>query len=227
MAASRRIAGLVFLLAASLSGRARTLPAHVGTLAGSFRLSSLPRASQHAYPAALFLSGLVVGAALVALVRWPPARVVTTAAASKTQPESFAADQAPPAPAVSVTTPDRKANDHPVATKGTGATTTQHSVASASTEASPSSAPASYRGSLVINSRPQGADVFLNGRRAGTTPLVLDDVPVGSRAVRVVLKGHESWSRAFNVVANQRTTVVATLEEERDNRLVCLMLDAA
>jgi hypothetical protein len=72
-----------------------------------------------------------------------------------------------------------------------------------------------YRGSVAITSRPQGADVFINGQRVGTTPLELRNLPVGSRAVRLVLNGHDTWSRAIDVVANQRTTVAAALQETR------------
>ena len=70
----------------------------------------------------------------------------------------------------------------------------------------------SFRGSMAVGSRPEGADVFLNGRRAGRTPLVLTDVPAGSTAVRVTMDGHQPWSRAIQIVAYQRTRVTATLE---------------
>ena len=75
--------------------------------------------------------------------------------------------------------------------------------------------PAPYHGSLAINSQPGGADVFVNGQRVGKTPLVLDNLQVGSRAVRLRLDGHESWSRAVDVVANQRSSVVALLQPSR------------
>jgi hypothetical protein len=57
--------------------------------------------------------------------------------------------------------------------------------------------------------------VFINGNRAGTTPLVLRNLPVGSRAVRVNMAGYERWSRAIQVVANQRTEVNAILTVPR------------
>jgi hypothetical protein len=68
-----------------------------------------------------------------------------------------------------------------------------------------------YRGSLRVTSTPRGAAVFINGDSAGTTPLVLRNLPVGSRAVRVSMDGYERWSRAVQVVANQRTEVNAVL----------------
>ncbi len=71
--------------------------------------------------------------------------------------------------------------------------------------------PAAYRGSLAFRSAPQGARVFLNGQFVGSTPLVLEDLPVGSRAVRIEADGYQRWSASTQVVANQQTSVSATL----------------
>ena len=82
--------------------------------------------------------------------------------------------------------------------------------------ASPRTPPASgrpFRGTLAIRSEPDGAEVFINGRREGTTPLVLRNLPVGSRAVRLTRDGYQVWSRAVQVVADRRTTVVADLRD--------------
>jgi hypothetical protein len=70
---------------------------------------------------------------------------------------------------------------------------------------------APYRGSLAVSSSPGGAQVFINGVSVGATPLLLEDLPVGSRAVRVELEGHERWSSDVRVVANERTGVMAEL----------------
>ena len=70
---------------------------------------------------------------------------------------------------------------------------------------------ASYRGSLAIRSAPQGARVFVNGALVGSTPLVLDNLPVGSRAVRIEADGYEGWSASTRIVANQQTRLSATL----------------
>jgi hypothetical protein len=55
----------------------------------------------------------------------------------------------------------------------------------------------------------------MNGRHIGTTPLELQNLPIGSRAVRVTLDGFDTWSRAVEVVADRRTTIVASLEASR------------
>ncbi len=72
-----------------------------------------------------------------------------------------------------------------------------------------------FRGSLVVNSRPSGARVFLNGRSVGQTPLVLRNQPAGSRAVRVDLDGYEPWSSAVRVVADAETRLRAELKMQR------------
>jgi len=45
----------------------------------------------------------------------------------------------------------------------------------------------------------------------GRTPVVLNDLPVGSRAIVVRRDGYSPWSASVRVIANQRTTVRATL----------------
>jgi hypothetical protein len=54
--------------------------------------------------------------------------------------------------------------------------------------------------------------VFLNGALVGSTPLVLNNLPVGSRAIRIEADGYEGWSAATRIVANQQTRLSATLE---------------
>jgi hypothetical protein len=71
--------------------------------------------------------------------------------------------------------------------------------------------PKGFRGSLMVYSRPSGALVFLNGRAAGSTPLVLRNQVVGSRAVRIELDGYEAWTSAVRVVTNGSTSVRADL----------------
>ena len=69
-----------------------------------------------------------------------------------------------------------------------------------------------YRGALVLSSNPDGAQVLLNGKVVGQTPLVLDDLPVGSKALVVRRDGYQPWSASIRIVANQRTPIQATLK---------------
>ena len=83
-----------------------------------------------------------------------------------------------------------------------------------SAPASRASRPAAsgYRGALALSSSPEGAQVVVNGKVVGQTPVVLNDLPVGSRAVIVRRDGYSPWSTSVRVVAGQRTTVRATLK---------------
>jgi hypothetical protein len=75
----------------------------------------------------------------------------------------------------------------------------------------------SFRGSLMVYSRPSGAHVFLNGRGAGTTPLALKNQSVGSRVVRIELDGYRAWTSAVQVVTNTSTNVRADLTPARES----------
>jgi hypothetical protein len=69
-----------------------------------------------------------------------------------------------------------------------------------------------FRGTLSVRSEPSRALVFVNGRAVGSTPLVLKELPIGSRAVRVEAEGYRPWSAAVRVVANEQTPVTAHLD---------------
>jgi hypothetical protein len=74
--------------------------------------------------------------------------------------------------------------------------------------------PLQFRGTLAVQSRPSGARVFVGGTAVGTTPIVLKDLPIGSRVVRLEAAGYQVWSSAVRVVANQQTQVTAILYRE-------------
>jgi hypothetical protein len=67
-------------------------------------------------------------------------------------------------------------------------------------------------GVLQVDSRPRGAQVFVNGRLVGTTPLVLTDVRPGTHAVRIDLRGYRRWVASVDVTPGERHRVAASLE---------------
>jgi serine/threonine-protein kinase len=69
-----------------------------------------------------------------------------------------------------------------------------------------------YTGVLVIESRPPGATVYLDGRVVGTTPLQLTGVDAGSHAIRLEREGYRRWTSSVRVIAEDRNTVTASLE---------------
>ena len=69
-----------------------------------------------------------------------------------------------------------------------------------------------YTGSLVVESLPAGATVFLDNKAVGKTPLRLNGVHAGEHVVRLERDGYHRWSRAIRVVASERNRVTASLE---------------
>jgi hypothetical protein len=99
-----------------------------------------------------------------------------------------------------------------VGRNGGGADLTDKNVAAQVPAAAPRSRSGPrFRGALRVSSSPAGARVFLNGVLAGTTPLLLSDLAVGSRAMRLERDGYVRWSTTVRIVANERTSVAATL----------------
>jgi hypothetical protein len=54
--------------------------------------------------------------------------------------------------------------------------------------------------------------VFIDGKLAGTTPLVLETISVGDHAVHLDRDGYRRWATSVRVVAGERSKVSASLE---------------
>jgi len=77
------------------------------------------------------------------------------------------------------------------------------------------SAPASV-GTLVADSRPRGARVFVDGRAVGTTPLRLATLAPGRHEIRFELAGFRPWRTQVTIVAGSETRVSGSLEREQE-----------
>ena len=69
-----------------------------------------------------------------------------------------------------------------------------------------------YTGELFVDSRPQGANVLLDGKIVGKTPLQLPKVPIGTHIVRIELAEHKPWSSPAMVTAGEVRRVTGSLE---------------
>jgi serine/threonine-protein kinase len=69
-----------------------------------------------------------------------------------------------------------------------------------------------FTGSLNIETKPAGARVFLDGRLAGVTPLVIDTVSAGNHTVRIERDGYRRWTSSVRVVATEQNRITASLE---------------
>ena len=67
-------------------------------------------------------------------------------------------------------------------------------------------------GALVVDSRPAGARVFMDGELVGATPLALPTVRAGEHAIRLERDGYRRWSSSVRIVATERNRVTASLE---------------
>ena len=70
-----------------------------------------------------------------------------------------------------------------------------------------------FSGQLMVESRPTGAKVYLDGRLVGSTPLVLRAVQAGEHVVRLENDGYRRWTSSIRVVAAESNRVTASLEK--------------
>ena len=68
-------------------------------------------------------------------------------------------------------------------------------------------------GTLQVVSRPPGAQVIVDGKTIGKTPLTISDVAAGDHSVQLVLTGFKGWSTTVDVKAGSSTRVAASLEQ--------------
>lgn len=73
-------------------------------------------------------------------------------------------------------------------------------------------ASANGTGVLFVDSRPRGAQVFVDGRLVGTTPVRVPEVAIGSHVVRLELKGHSRWSTSTTVSSGREARVTGSLD---------------
>jgi hypothetical protein len=66
-------------------------------------------------------------------------------------------------------------------------------------------------GSIEVESRPAGAEVALDGRIVGTTPLLIPDVTEGTHVVGIELAGFSRWATSVYVNKGERARVGASL----------------
>lgn len=69
---------------------------------------------------------------------------------------------------------------------------------------------------LTVTSLPSPAAVFVDGRRAGSTPLTLDEVVPGTRLIEVAAEGRGTWSDELVLEAGAATRAAVTLGEGGD-----------
>ena len=100
----------------------------------------------------------------------------------------------------------------PPATPSTGLATATNTGPAARTAASRSEkSVATASGVLVVDSRPPGASVVINGTAKGRTPLTVEALAPGTYRVALALAGYQLFATTVRVVAGERTRAAASL----------------
>jgi hypothetical protein len=66
---------------------------------------------------------------------------------------------------------------------------------------------------LYVESRPRGAEVYLDDRLVTTTPFQLSDIALGQHTLRIEMPGYRSWSEVIDVEVGSRIAIAAALEQ--------------
>lgn len=67
-------------------------------------------------------------------------------------------------------------------------------------------------GALVVFSEPSGADVYIDGRYYGRTPITIQRIPVGRKIVTLKMSGYADWSEDVLIETGQISQVNAVLK---------------
>jgi hypothetical protein len=76
------------------------------------------------------------------------------------------------------------------------------------------------KGSLLARSDPKGANVYVNGKSVGRTPVEQSGLEPGSHTVRFVKEGFETWERHVKVHPGEKVEVLAQLTAAKGDLVV-------
>ncbi len=118
------------------------------------------------------------------------------------------------APPVAAVVPERTPVAEPSAATTSAQTTAAENLPPPAPASRPAErqAPAATRGSLFVDSRPQKASVIMDGRAAGQTPLLIEELSPGKHSVLIQLKGHRPVPSKVAIVAGEQTKLAVSLE---------------
>lgn len=66
-------------------------------------------------------------------------------------------------------------------------------------------------GRIIVHSKPNKVEVYLDNNYVGTTPMNLDKINPGEHRIRFVIPGYEEWSERVNVSPSRTSTISANL----------------
>ena len=66
-------------------------------------------------------------------------------------------------------------------------------------------------GSISVNSKPQEAIIYIDGKKSGKTPETITDLIPGTHLVKVIMNGYEDWSESVDIIGDKKNTLTAEL----------------
>jgi PEGA domain len=72
--------------------------------------------------------------------------------------------------------------------------------------------PVSVNGVLSVTSDPAGAEIFIDNKSTGISPLTVNDIAQGNHRITLRLDGYEEYTTSFFVIAGTNSSVSATLQ---------------
>jgi len=61
-------------------------------------------------------------------------------------------------------------------------------------------------GSIMINSEPPSAVIYLDDDNIGVTPAIITQLPPGKYKIKITMNGYATWSQSVDVKANKETS---------------------
>jgi hypothetical protein len=77
-------------------------------------------------------------------------------------------------------------------------------------------------GELEVKSEPSGAKVYMDGKEAGETPVVLSDIKMGRHLIRVAKEGYEAYEVLEQIGAGRKKVIAHLKKTVREGELVVL-----
>jgi hypothetical protein len=68
-------------------------------------------------------------------------------------------------------------------------------------------------GALMIESRPRGATVYIDGRLSGTTPMLMEGLDAGDHMVSIEAEGYRPWTSSVRIGSGERSRIAVSLEQ--------------
>ena len=66
-------------------------------------------------------------------------------------------------------------------------------------------------GRLNVDYRPLGSEVYVDGKKVGTSPNIFRDIPVGNRSVEIRKQGYEPLKKTVSIKENEQASLTGTL----------------